>query len=387
MEGVTVQYPLDEHVSAKATTAANTNTILGGEVSMEDYYLYKREPVFDGAYPELQINPNYIFVAGRLDHLADLFIKKHPGTKLNVQNAKTELGAFFRGSKLMRAHLLPLVAPRDGPRAIKILVAIERHRAELWNDPRCVSANVPLAIPSRCGVYLLVEALLDSPMALVRRTLDHLCCEGTPTLRVALPIAHSHRAPHILRVYDAVSVPGRVLTCSNPVHTLNAENPFIADSIKCLLALRRFKDATITWTATSEVESIARYFADNGIRSSPHDYTAAAIQRRMVENSPGARSGAPTLVVADLDAFDKATREMQRADEANFTATRRDRASTEPPHALTPFPPWQPGTESAARPSQPPLPPACMPFPAPSAVRAPRPFTAVAVGGHSGRGY
>jgi hypothetical protein len=353
LEGPTVAFPIGENTNAIRKTAVRTamDNILGGSEAPEDYFRYKREPVGD----ELFINPNYISIQGSVDGLARLYEKKYPNSKLNLENIASELSGIFDGRRTIRAHLLPLVAQRDSQlRTIAVLSAIERHRAELWGDPRCVIENVPVAIPSQYGVDLLIEALLDSPMALVRRVLDYLCCEGTPTAKIALPAAHINKdAAHVLRTYDAIKVDGRVLHCSNPIYTLNAEKSVISHQLFNALSMRRHKEHTLTWDKNSEVTSIRNYFAENGIDAIPEEYTAEAIQARMSSRCPTATRETTSIVLAELKEFDLRVKRQQTIDDENF---RTSRAVPSSAIHLTPLPPRTVISEPVATPAPKPQP-------------------------------
>jgi hypothetical protein len=329
-DGPSFQYPMGESVGtcAKRGIAQLAREIQEGSKDPDRVYMYKHEPAPDGG---VYANPNYVHCGGSPDRLASLFVQKHPSSKLSLENVMAEMANLFEG-RLMRAHLLPLIRAGGGVDR-KVLnnafAMIETYRADLWDDPRCVVESVPIVVPSQTGIYILVEAVLDSPKNLVRRVLDYLCCSGTPTCKMAMPFSRGSDAAHLLCVYDAVTVPERTLRCSNPVHTHASEAPMLAAPISSALSLRRFKEPEITWDGESELRSIRAHFEENGIRADPAAYTARGIHSRIVMRVGTAAQGSIDAVAKGVVDFDKDARARQVQCDANFARSKAKSSSSD----------------------------------------------------------
>lgn len=319
-EGPTIQFPIGDKNKDddKAGRDAICEKVLSGEWAPEQVFFYKREPVGN----ELFINPNYIFVPGTPANLANTYVQMHPNDKVSRDSVLSEIVQMLEGKKMMQAHLLPFVKfYPNNKMIIDILVAIERYRVELWGDPRCVVQRVPVIIPSQSGMYVLVEHLLDSPTNLVRRVLDFLCCEGTPHMKIVLPITRTS-APHLLKEYEMHPVPGRKLWCCNAVHTHASEMPFFPEQIQHVLETRKHCEQEICWDKDSELASIRDYFNEHGIDADPTMYTTVAIHKRMIARVESAGSDMASKVEEETEKFREHAKDSQRMCEVNYSVSR-----------------------------------------------------------------
>jgi hypothetical protein len=322
MEGATVTIPLNDASTSSSKNAskeekvAEAMAILKGDLCPEDATEYKRTP--EGK--ELHIDPNYIFVRGSHNHFATWFAQQNQHMKLSRDNISSELDRMLGGNVMINAHLLPLIRQTENmDRVADVLTSVERYRVELMHDPRCLRRRVPVILPSSQGVYVLIEALLDSPNGLVTRILNFLCCEGTPDINIVMPFARTRAVAHMLREYSAKRVDGRVLMYSNPLHTPAAERPFLDQAILDALDLRNHTAATLKWTKTSELESIRGYFDEHGIDANPERYTFGAIQKRIMDSVRNVGTDMINEVTKAVKQFDREAKIHQQQCDANYT--------------------------------------------------------------------
>jgi hypothetical protein len=123
-------------------------------------YAYKEEmlPVRGTDKNAMYYNPNYVLVQGNFETFAENFVASGSGMKLNKVQVKAELESMR--NKYVTAHLIPHVSFERK----HLLLPIEGNRARLWADSAiCKQVRMPVLMPSKQGVYVLIEALLDSP--------------------------------------------------------------------------------------------------------------------------------------------------------------------------------------------------------------------------------
>lgn len=243
-------------------------------------YEYKQEPVALEGHVYMFYNPNYIYVPGSIESLSRCFVDVNRGRKLTEEQVRDELYT-LAGSSIM-AHVLPLV-PIDQKNLLK---EIEAYRIALWSNPRVSKlASSPVVVRSgRPGIYILIEALLDTPRHIVEKVLRHLCNETTVERRVIIPIPY-RQYPEVFRVFHARPV-ARKLRCGNSGH-IGAGIRAVPRRVReqAMVSGSNNQDCVLEWGIGSELRCLRRFFRENGVfDKDPASYTYEALYNSVVKS-------------------------------------------------------------------------------------------------------
>jgi hypothetical protein len=277
LEGPSINLPLEGQAGRKNQNIALARTYLRGLKKPENRYKEESVVVDSTGKEKLLVNPNYILVEGDLETFAMAFWRLNRAIKMTPEQVLGLLQG-LKGAGML-ANLLPLV-PKERS---DLLLDIEMHRARLWEDRDiCKKRRCPIMMGGPRGVYILVEALLDSPYHIVTKTLRHLCNETTIKRLVPLPIPDKN-CPEVLKVFDAYPVPGKKLRCANPAF-LGAEAAALPRDVRELQAVSdtAANQMSLEWGKGSEVQSIRRFFRENGVPGNPADYTYESLYKSRI---------------------------------------------------------------------------------------------------------
>lgn len=319
-EGTTVTMSMDGRRGTKLDQLQVVMNVLNG--TAEAPYEYKPEVVKIDGTPAMFYNPNYIFVPGTVETLCQAFVRGNGRMKLNEGQVRDELKEFEKNTVL--AHALPLV-PFDRK---KVLVEIEAYRVHLWATrglARRTSLPVIIHTP-RPGIYVLIEALLDSPKRIVHKVLRHVCNETTVDRRVVLPIPDKH-CPEVFKTFHARPVK-RALHCANSSYMRVAMGA-LPHNVREQAAISQTNcdDAVLEWRVGSEHETFKRYLQENGaLDKNPGDYTYEAIyksrviarqQQHAVDGEEDVMKAYPRAFTDAVKEFDRRTKMAQQEDDNN----------------------------------------------------------------------
>jgi hypothetical protein len=278
MEGPTVMLTAAGKKGGKDEQNEKATAILAGSALPKYEYKSEKAWVETGkgvtAVSTLALfhNPNYILIKGSLETIAQTYLNANRGNKMTEGHARDELGSLLKST--MMARQLPLV-PYDRK---KVLVEIEAYRAELWETRVCKRVPLtPVMIPCKRGFYVLVEALLDSPMHITQKVLRAICNKTTVERDVVLPIPFRHY-PEVYKTFHATTG-DRVLRCGNGGH-MGTQMDSMPREVRERSAISgsHVRDATLEWNERSEIRAIKRFFTENGITNKdPELYTYRAI--------------------------------------------------------------------------------------------------------------
>jgi len=271
IEGETVLLPPNGRLGRKRKLETLAASILQGTETAP--YIYKperiRPPKMEDYVPFF--NPNYILVQGKLDNFAETFVAANPGLKMTAQQVCGELECMR--SKYVMAHQLPLVPMDKRDR----LIEIEARRVDLWKSKKvCKLERLPVIIPCTRGMYVLIEALLDSPKHIVMRVLRHLCNETTVKRRVVVPIVNK-RYPEIFKTFSA-RPRDKSLKSANTAF-MGVETDLLPARARQQTAASevRKQEIVFEWNTKAEKDVLRRFFKENGVDEVPGEYTDAAI--------------------------------------------------------------------------------------------------------------
>lgn len=305
--GITVNYPLEGNSERREMLRKEGQRTL--KYGKPKYYFKKEIVTYPDGSQAICYNPNYLIVNGSLQTFAASFIATND-TKMMTGDVEEILTMLTK--KTIPAHILPHTRVKLDD---DILLDLEAHRVALWNSSIAKQyQNVPIVIVDKGRWFVLIEALLESPKHIIKRTLNNLCNETTVERDVVLPIPYT-KYPHLLYTFKAKPVIGKQLTCSIPSFAGTAEQSMLPGEIRGIIRRNtemNHSTETIKWDHNREMESLSHFFQDSGLSISPDAYTESALHshymteiKELMATKEGHLTNYPEDALREIKHFDK----------------------------------------------------------------------------------